>query len=82
MKNYYFNPKTHDLLIFDTESNTIDVLKVLKGIRVITEFGGPDGTGTLAIERLLRAEGEFTLPSICSRLSFPLSDSSRLTTKL
>ena len=36
MKNYYFNPKTQDLMIFDNSTNQIDVLKVLKGIRVIT----------------------------------------------
>lgn len=36
MKNYYFNPKTQDLMVFDVESHTIDVLEVLKGIRVIT----------------------------------------------
>jgi hypothetical protein len=45
MKNYYYNPKTQDLMIFDTESNQIDVLEVLKGIRVITssEMRNPDG---------------------------------------
>jgi hypothetical protein len=36
MKNYYYNPKTQDLMIFDTENNSIDVLEVLRGIRVIT----------------------------------------------
>jgi hypothetical protein len=36
MKNYYYNPKTQDLMIFDTSSNQIDVLEVLRGIRVIT----------------------------------------------
>src|SRR5579884_3411293 len=45
MKNYYFNPKTQDLMIFDTSTNQIDVLEVLKGIRVITssEMQNPDG---------------------------------------
>ena len=36
MKNYYFNPKTHDLLIFDTEGNEIVVLERMTGIRVFT----------------------------------------------
>lgn len=36
MKNYYFNPKTQDIMIFDTERNEIDVLEVLRGIHVIT----------------------------------------------
>ncbi|MGB6690109.1 MAG: hypothetical protein WBE76_19905 [Terracidiphilus sp.] len=36
MKKYYYNPKTQDLMIFDTEHNEIDVLEVLKGIHVIT----------------------------------------------
>lgn len=45
MKNYYYNPKTQDLMIFDTESNQIDVLEVLRGIRVITssEMRNPNG---------------------------------------
>jgi hypothetical protein len=36
MKNYYYNPKTQDLMIFDSTTNEIDVLEVLRGIRVIT----------------------------------------------
>ena len=45
MKNYYFNPKTQDLMIFDSSTNQIDVLEVLKGIRVITssEMQHPEG---------------------------------------
>jgi hypothetical protein len=36
MKNYYYNQKTQDLLIFDTEGNEILVLERLTGIRVFT----------------------------------------------
>jgi hypothetical protein len=36
VKNYYFNPKTHDLLIFDTEGNEIVVLERMTGIHVFT----------------------------------------------
>ena len=36
MKNYYYNPKTQDLLIFDTEGNEILVLERMTGIRVFT----------------------------------------------
>jgi hypothetical protein len=36
MKNYYYNPKTQDLMIYDSTTNEMDVLEVLRGIRVIT----------------------------------------------
>lgn len=36
MKNYYYNQKTQDLLIFDTEGHEILVLERMTGIRVFT----------------------------------------------
>jgi hypothetical protein len=36
MKNYYYNPKTQDLTIFDTETKELLVLERLLGIRVLT----------------------------------------------
>lgn len=36
MKHYYFNPKTQDLHIFDTESKDLMVLERIAGIRVLT----------------------------------------------
>jgi hypothetical protein len=36
MKNYYYNPKTRDLTIFDTESKEMLVLERIEGIRVLT----------------------------------------------
>lgn len=36
MKNYYYNPKTQDLTIFDTESKDLLVLERLLGVRVLT----------------------------------------------
>lgn len=36
MKHYYFNPKTQDLSIFDTESKDLMVLERIVGIRVLT----------------------------------------------
>jgi len=36
MKNYYYNPKTQDLMVFDNTTNEMEILEVLKGIRVIT----------------------------------------------
>jgi hypothetical protein len=45
MKNYYYNPKTQDLMIFDTEQNEILTLEKIVGIRVITtsEIRNPGG---------------------------------------
>jgi len=36
MKNYYYNQKTQDLTIFDTETKELLVLERLLGIRVLT----------------------------------------------
>jgi hypothetical protein len=36
MKNYYYNQKTQDLLVFDTEGNEVLVLERISGIRVFT----------------------------------------------
>ncbi len=36
MLNYYFNQKSQDLVIFDTEKREVLVLEVLRGIRVLT----------------------------------------------
>ena len=36
MKNYYYDPKSRELMIFDTESNEILRLEVISGIHVIT----------------------------------------------
>jgi hypothetical protein len=36
MKHYYFNPKSQDLHIFDTESKDLMVLERIVGIRVLT----------------------------------------------
>jgi hypothetical protein len=36
MKNYYFNPKTQDLHIFDPEAKEMLVLERIEGIRVLT----------------------------------------------
>jgi hypothetical protein len=36
MKNYYYNLKTQDLMIFDTESKEMLVLERLLGVRVLT----------------------------------------------
>ena len=36
MKNYYFNPKTQDLHIFDPETKEMLVLERIEGIRVLT----------------------------------------------
>jgi hypothetical protein len=36
MKNYYYNPKTQDLTIFDTESKDLLVLERLLGVGVLT----------------------------------------------
>jgi hypothetical protein len=44
MKNYYYNPKTQDLTIFDTESKEMLVLERLLGIRVITSSELDDPT--------------------------------------
>lgn len=45
MKNYYYNPKTRDLTIFDTESKEMLVLERIEGIRVLTssEIDQPGG---------------------------------------
>jgi hypothetical protein len=45
MKNYYFNQKTQDLMIFDTESREMLVLERIEGIRVLTssELRSPGG---------------------------------------
>lgn len=45
MKNYYYNPKTRDLTIFDTESKEMLVLERIEGIRVLTssEIDHPTG---------------------------------------
>ena len=45
MKNYYYNQKTQDLLIFDTEGNEILVLERLTGIRVFTSSEIRDASG-------------------------------------
>lgn len=36
MKHYYFNPKTQDIHIFDTESKELLVLERIIGVRVLT----------------------------------------------
>jgi hypothetical protein len=45
MKNYYYNPKTQDLTIFDTESKEMLVLERLLGVRVLTtsDLDSPGG---------------------------------------
>jgi len=45
MKHYYFNPKTQDLTIFDTESKDLMVLERILGIRVLTssDLDSPGG---------------------------------------
>lgn len=36
MKNYYYNPKSRDLTIFDTETKELLLLERIEGIRVLT----------------------------------------------
>jgi hypothetical protein len=45
MKNYYYNPKTQDLTIFDTETKEMLVLERLLGVRVLTtsDLDSPGG---------------------------------------
>ncbi|HEV3219566.1 MAG TPA: hypothetical protein VGZ48_07325 [Candidatus Acidoferrales bacterium] len=45
MKNYYYNPKTRDLTIFDTETKEMLVMELLTGIHVLTqhEIDNPGG---------------------------------------
>jgi Zinc knuckle len=45
MKNYYYNPKTRDLMIFDAETKEMMVLERIEGIRVVTssEIDRPGG---------------------------------------
>ena len=53
MKNYYFNPKTQDLHIFDPEKKEMLVLERIEGIRVLT---------TTDIDRPTDDEGRTTRP--------------------
>jgi hypothetical protein len=50
MKNYYFNPKTQDLHIFDPESKEMLVLERIEGIRVLTSS---------EIDKPVREESEY-----------------------
>ena len=50
MKNYYFNPKTQDLHIFDPETKEMLVLESIEGIRVLT---------TSEVDRAVREDTEY-----------------------
>lgn len=53
MKKYFFNPKSRDLVIYDTEEKSLDICEEIKSVRVwlggevrLGDFGGsnPDDT--------------------------------------
>jgi hypothetical protein len=50
MNNYYFNPKTQDLTIFNPESKEMLILERIEGIRVLTSS---------EIDRPVREEKEY-----------------------
>jgi hypothetical protein len=70
MKNYYFNPKTQDLHIFDPDNKEMLVLERIEGIRVLTssEISRPtDDEGHVSRPRASAPRGEESKPRLCKK---------------